>query len=249
MGFLLDFHYSDVWADPGNQIIPKPWRAATTPEQLAGYMEDYTHDVLSSAIAAGARPDMVQIGNEITPGILAHLPGSKTDCWGNNPAEAPRSIAGWANSPNLITYLKAGIRAVRAADPTIKIVLHTEKPTSAVSWLGYVVEAGVDVDIFGLSCYEAWQDGYVGCRKAFTALIADKRFDGIDFIVAEYNPQRTEMNLMVRDLAGGRGLGTFFWEPTSGGEWGPSMFTGNQANTADLREFDDLLPKLGLTPW
>jgi arabinogalactan endo-1,4-beta-galactosidase len=96
---------------------------------------------------------------------------------------------------------------------------------------------------------EAWQDGYVGCRNAFEDLIADSRFDGIDFIVSEYNPQRTEMNLMIRDLQDGRGRGTFFWEPTSGGEWGPAMFTGSTANASDFQEYDDMLPELELTAW
>jgi arabinogalactan endo-1,4-beta-galactosidase len=54
---------------------------------------------------------------------------------------------------------------------------------------------------------------------------------------------------MVRDLADGRGLGTFFWEPTSSGEWGNAMFTGSTANASDFQEFDNMLPELGLEPW
>jgi len=149
----------------------------------------------------------------------------------------------------LIRYLNAGIQGVHAADPTIRIALHTERPSSAASWLRYVVDNGVAVDVFGLSCYEAWQGGAQGCRQAFNALIADSRFDDIDFIVPEYNPGRTEMSLMMRDLADGPGLGTFFWEPTGGGEWGPAMFTGMTANGSDFQEFDDMLPELGLEPY
>jgi len=122
MGFLLDFHYSDVWADPGNQIIPASWRDATTTEELADLLSTYTKDVLEDAILAGARPDMVQVGNEITPGTVAHLPGSSTDCWGNNPGSV--SAIGGINSSaaawdRLAVLLHAGIDAVREVDPTI----------------------------------------------------------------------------------------------------------------------------------
>lgn len=249
MGFLLDFHYSDIWADPGNQIIPAAWRGATTAEELAEYVEEYTYDVISSAIAAGARPDMVQIGNEITHGLLTDVPGADTDCWGNDPDDAPAAIAGWVDQAHFVPYLKAGIAGVRRADPSIEIVLHTERPEEAVSWLGNVVDDGVAVDILGLSCYEQYQGGYTTCQAAFEALIDDSRFDGIDFIVAEYNPQRTEMNLMMRDLADGRGRGTFFWEPTASGDWGPAMFDGTSAIPSAFEEYDEMLSELGLEAW
>lgn len=249
MGFLLDFHYSDTWADPGNQIIPEAWRGANNPDQIARYVEEYTYDVISSAIAAGSRPDMVQIGNEITYGMLYSVPGPSTDCWGNDPENAPSGVAGWHGQPHFIRYVKAGIQGVRAADPTIEIMLHTERPEEARQWLAPLIADGVDVDVFGLSCYEKYQGGAEPCREAFDALIADSRFDGIDFVVAEYNPQRVEMNRMVKGLADGRGRGTFFWEPTLGGDWGPAMFRAGAANAEDFEEYDGLLEELGLSPW
>src|SRR5262249_6776862 len=60
MGFLLDFHYSDNWADPGKQCVPVAWQSATTIEQLATLVHDYTADAVTQLIGAGARPDMVQ---------------------------------------------------------------------------------------------------------------------------------------------------------------------------------------------
>lgn len=250
MGFLLDFHYSDVWADPGNQIIPEAWRDAANIGELADYVQEYTADVIATAVDAGARPDMVQIGNEITPGMLMHVPGANTDCWGNNPAPAPvgGSTSNW---DNLALLLKAGIAGVREVDPTIRIMLHvenTDDPEGVEWWVGNARERGVEFDVLGLSCYTEFQGPPSVWESTFTSLAA--RFSDLDFVIAEYNPERTEANMIMKELADGRGLGTFFWEPTRSGEWGSAMFTWNgptaTANPADFAEYDALLPSLGL---
>ncbi len=247
MGFLLDFHYSDVWADPGNQIIPDPWRGASSIEELAGYVSDYTQDVISSAIAAGARPDMVQVGNEITPGMLMHVPGPNTDCWGNYPEAAP--IGGdTANWGNLATLLEAGIEAVRSVDPEIEIVMHIENHSAAQWWVQSALDNGVDFDILGISCYTAFQGPPSDWEASFNQLAA--AYPDLDFIIAEYNPDRTAANLIMKNLPNGQGRGTFFWEPTSSGSWGDAMFSwqGNSAvaNASDFAEYDAMLPQLGL---
>jgi arabinogalactan endo-1,4-beta-galactosidase len=247
MGFLLDFHYSDTWADPGKQIIPEAWRGASSITEMAAMLKAYTQDVISTAIAAGARPDMVQVGNEITPGMCMHVPGSNTDCWGNNPDSAP--IGGsTSNWNNLAELLNAGIEGVREIDPTIEIVLHIENHSAANWWVQSALSAGVDFDILGLSCYEAFQGQPSTWEATFNNLASS--YPDLDFVIAEYNPGRTEANLIMRNLPDGRGRGTFFWEPTRSGEWGNSMFTWedstNVAIQSDFQEFDDLLPQLGL---
>jgi len=251
MGLLLDFHYSDVWADPGNQIIPASWRSASTTQELAGLLAAYTKDVLEDAIAAGARPDMVQIGNEITPGMVAHLPGSSTDCWGNSPGSV--SAIGGINSSEdawdrLAILLKAGIDAVREVDPTIKIMLHIENTDDLDGvewWVGSAVSRGVDFDVLGLSCYTEFQGPPSTWQDTFEAMAA--AYPELEFAIAEYNPERTQANMIMKNLAGGRGLGTFFWEPTRGGEWGESMFGANQTALPEaFAEYDDLLDDLGL---
>jgi arabinogalactan endo-1,4-beta-galactosidase len=72
----------------------------------------------------------------------------------------------------------------------------------------------------------------------------------LKFAIAEYNPDRTQANLMIKNLPNGAGVGTFFWEPTRSGEWGSALFTwqGNTAtaNSSDFAEFDALRPQLGL---
>ncbi len=250
MGFLLDFHYSDTWADPGNQIIPDSWRDASSIAELASLVKDYTIDVLQTAVAAGARPDMVQVGNEITPGMLVHVPNSQTDCWGNNASMAPVN-GGTSNFDNLATLLKAGIEGVREVDPSILIMLHIENTDDLQGvhwWMDGVTSRDVDFDVMGLSCYTAFQGGPAVWENTFNDLAT--RYPQLKFAIAEYNPDRTQANLVIKNLPEGRGLGTFFWEPTRSGEWGESMFSweGNTAvaNTQDFAEYDALISQLGL---
>jgi arabinogalactan endo-1,4-beta-galactosidase len=248
MGFLLDFHYSDVWADPGNQIIPEAWRDIPTIEGLAEAVKTYTKDFITAAIAAGARPDMVQVGNEITPGMLVHVPGSNTDCWGNNPTNhTPNGSS--SNWDDLAVLLQAGIAGVREVDSDIQVMLHIENTDDLQgvrNWVNSASSHGVEFDVLGLSCYEAFQGPPSTWASTFGA-IAEEHPE-LSFVVAEYNPQRTAAQQVMLDLPDGRGLGTFFWEPTQGGEWGEAMFTwqGNvlEANSADFAEFDDTIRSL-----
>jgi arabinogalactan endo-1,4-beta-galactosidase len=250
MSLLLDFHYSDTWADPGKQVIPESWRSANTIEARAALLKAYTVDVLEGMVAAGARPDMVQVGNEITPGMLIHVPSAETDCWGNNstPASLTGSISNW---DNLATLLKAGIDGVREVDPSIKVMLHIENTddlNGARAWVQNAVSRGVDFDVLGLSCYVEWQGQPSVWRNTFETLAEE--FPELSFVVAEYNPERTEANRVMRDLPDGRGLGTFFWEPTQSGAWGQSLFTSTggvlRANASDFAEFDAIRDELGL---
>lgn len=250
MGFLLDFHYSDTWADPGNQIIPDPWRGASNITELAGFVKSYTKDVIATAVAAGARPDMVQIGNEITPGMLVHVPGADTDCWGNNPERAPfgGSTSRW---DDLATLLKAGIEGVREVDAGIQIMLHVENTddlNGVRGWVDSALARDVDFDVLGLSCYVAFQGAPSVWKATFTDLAS--RYPDLKFAIAEYNPEREQANRIMKDLPNGRGLGTFFWEPTRSGEWGDALFTwqGNTgtAKQADFAVYDGLREYLGI---
>ena len=248
MGLLLDFHYSDVWADPGNQIIPQAWRDAATIEDLAARVKNYTKQYLEAAIASGARPDMVQIGNEITPGMLMHVPGSNTDCWGNNPAShSPNGST--SNWDNLALLLGAGIEGVREVDSDILVMLHVENTDDLDGvrwWVDSATARGVSFDVLGLSCYSAFQGPPATWRNTFETMASEH--PELSFVIAEYNPERTAAHQLMVDLPDGRGLGTFFWEPTQGGEWGDPLFTwqGNSlvANQDDFAEYDDTIREL-----
>lgn len=253
MQLLVDLHYSDTWADPGKQIIPEAWRDAASIDELADEVSRYTTNVLDELVAAGAKPDMVQVGNETTPGMLIHVPGNDTDCWGNN-SSVRTGLNGQAsngNWDNLAKLFKAGADAVHAVDPNIKVVLHIENTDDLAGvrwWVDSAVSRGIDFDVLGLSAYTEFQ-GQPSVWENTLTTIADE-FPGLEFIIAEYNPERTRANQIVHDLPGARGLGTFFWEPTQSGAWGDSMFTqsGNTytARTPDFAEYDALRLELGL---
>jgi arabinogalactan endo-1,4-beta-galactosidase len=245
MGYLLDFHYSDTWADPGKQVIPEAWRDIDTLDVLAEQVRAYTVDVLTAMVAAGARPDMVQVGNEITPGMLIHVPTANTDCYGSN-STVKQGVNGSQNDwDNLAALLRAGIEGVRQVDPTIKIMLHienTESVQGVSSWVRNAQQRGVEFDVLGLSAYEAFQGPSTAWRGTLTQLA--QSFPDLSFAIAEYNPQRRLLNDIMRELPDGRGVGTFFWEPTQSGSWGQAMFTfqGNRvlAIPADFAEYDQM---------
>ncbi|MET0412650.1 MAG: glycosyl hydrolase 53 family protein, partial [Polyangiaceae bacterium] len=251
LGYLLDLHYSDTWADPGKQVIPEAWREIATLDALAEQVRAYTVDVVAAMVAAGARPDMVQVGNEITPGMLIHVPTATTDCYGNNSVVRQGVNGSAANWDNLATLLRAGIAGVREVDDTIQIMLHVENTESAAgvgSWVRDALERDVDFDVLGLSAYEAFQGPASEWRATLTQLAGE--FPELRFAIAEYNPQRRLLNDIMRELPDGRGLGTFFWEPTQSGSWGQALFDfqGNTllARPADFAEYDQLRSDYGL---
>jgi arabinogalactan endo-1,4-beta-galactosidase len=209
MGFLLDFHYSDTWADPAKQIKPAAWVNDDLPAAVA-HLHDYTRASIQALVAAGARPDMVQIGNEITPGILL-TPGT---------ALGASTTAGW---PQLAQLLNAGIAAVHEVDPTITVMLHLDRGAdlpSSTTFIDNAIANGVAFDVFGESCYVAYQGPPSVCQNTLSGLVS--RYPALKFVLAEYNADPADQtdneirqaNDIVFGLPNHQGLGSFFWEPT-----------------------------------
>jgi arabinogalactan endo-1,4-beta-galactosidase len=236
MGLLIDFHYADNWADPAKQCVPPAWQGYTTIAQLATAVHDYTRDSINMLIAGGARPDMVQIGNESTPGILVHrcdsggipLQGvaginpvngalyyySERDP--NPPAGAP-PVGGWTN---LGMLLKAGAQAVKEIDPGIVNVLHLDRGNDLASSRNFIQNAitqGVPFEVYGNSCYTSFQGPPSGWQSVFSSLAT--QFPSLKFIIAEYGPDQRPANDIMWNMANQRGLGTFNWAPTQAGFW------------------------------
>ena len=217
MGLLVDFHYSDNWADPGKQCVPVPWYGATTIAALSTLLHDYTKDAIQKLVAGGARPDMVQIGNEITPGMLIHRcdSGGQPISGMNNPVTG--SISNWTN---LGMLLKAGVAGVREVDPTIIISMHIDRGNDLNSSRSFITNAtnqGVSFDVFGESCYTAYQGQPSAWMNTFTMLAS--MFPNMKFMIAEYGPEQKAANDMIFNLPNNRGVGTFNWEPTTQGAW------------------------------
>ena len=143
---LLDIHYSDTWTDPGQHSTPSSW---TVTSALADSVYSYTRRVLQAMNAAGAEPDFIQVGNEVTYGMLwptGHCYPSGAN-YGTNGTFA-----------NFAAYLMQGIRACREVCPAAKIVVHTEmsRSSNVTSFYNTLKNYTIDFDIIGLSYYPYW---------------------------------------------------------------------------------------------
>jgi len=141
---MLDFHYSDTWADPGKQYTPKRWQGLDA-TALADSLYHYTRYCLTALCNAGAAPDMIQVGNEITFGM--DWPVGKVD---------PLLDDNW---DVLTSLLKAGVRGCREVCPDAKLIIHTEKAgqwNTTRSYYRHLAQAKLDYDVIGLSYYPMW---------------------------------------------------------------------------------------------
>ena len=145
--FMLDFHYSDTWADPGKQWTPAAWLTLSD-EQLYDKIYEYTADCLKQLRMAGAYPDLIQTGNEISYGMLWGKEGTNANrCYTNS------TVATWNR---FITLLKQAGKACREVCPQSKIIVHSErapKPDVLTDFFDRMKNAGLDYDIIGLSYY------------------------------------------------------------------------------------------------
>lgn len=168
MTWLLDFHYSDFWADPGKQYPPKGWENYTAKELIKA-VGDYTRETMQTLKAVGLLPDMVQVGNELTNGCC--WPLGNRDYGRDNPELATLCKGEYYFNPVLKSILVAGIRAVREVSCDSVIMLHLDNGGNNAlyrSWFdGYYnctgCEPGLeheDFDVIGLSYYPFWHGNF-----------------------------------------------------------------------------------------
>jgi len=240
--FLLDFHYSDWWADPGKQYMPKAWVDLGT-EELLQAVYDYTAEVIQTLADADAMPDMVQIGNEVNNGMM----------WpAGRPHAAPGEQAGGYDG--FAALLSQGIQAVRDIDPNsddpkarIKIAIHLAEGGNNELYrtvFDELTARGVDFDVIGLSYYSFWHGpmdrlianmndvaeryqkdiAVMETAYPYTPLDGDGHANlvgGTDEDIdgpylATVQGQATAMRDMIQAVAevpDDRGLGIFYWEP------------------------------------
>ncbi len=201
MGLLLDFHYSDTWADPGKQFKPSAW-ADLHGKDLEQAVRDHTREVISALKKRGTLPDAVQIGNEISNGML--WPDGKM--W---------ESGDW---DTFCVLVKAGIAGVKDVDKSVKIMVHLAwggQNAKSRAFLDRVLAQGIDFDIIGQSYYPRWHGTLEELNSNLTDLAGRYKHD---IMVVEYTvPNVRTINDVVRGLPNGKGLGTFIWEPT---KWG-----------------------------
>lgn len=244
MDVLLDFHLSDWWADPGTQTKPKAWRDLTYP-QLLTTVQDYTEDVMTQMRAAGVVPEMVQMGNEISAGILwdeGRIGGAVTD---------------FQPLGELLSAGFAGVDDALLPGEDVEKILHIDHGGDNNLyrwWFDGVIAAGVDFDIIGLSYYPFWH-GTMGelknnlndlaSRYGKELLIVETAYgwtldDGDGLINSFYTAEEAaggypatvqgqtdflrDLRDIVQAVPGGLGRGIVWWEPAwlpvEGAHWG-----------------------------
>ncbi len=165
MAFMLDFHYSDTWADPAKQWTPKDWLSLTD-GQLYDIIYEYTKDCLNKCVKGGATPDFIQTGNEISYGMLygkgiitedVYEGDNRYTKYKESDSSYKKVYAGQTSNWNrFINLLKQAGKACRELCPEAKIILHTERtpnPSYLVTYYKQMEADGVDYDIIGLSYY------------------------------------------------------------------------------------------------
>jgi arabinogalactan endo-1,4-beta-galactosidase len=193
MDLLLNFHYSDYWADPQQQNKPLAWQDLSF-DSLKATMRQYTTHVIRALAAQGTPPAMVQVGNEINHGLL----------WPDGHI---------SHLDNLAELLKAGVAGVREADPDVPVMMHLAlggQNEEAVFWLDNMIARGLQFDVIGLSYYPRWH-GTLPDLYANTHDLVERY--GLPVDVVEYGWFAPEIHQIVFGLPDHMGQGTFIWEP------------------------------------
>lgn len=221
MKFLLDFHYSDTWADPGKQFKPESWRDLDF-KDLAKKVFDYTTDVLQTLKAQHTLPDMVQCGNEINHGIL----------WPTGNVQHLDSLA---------ILLNAGIAAVKKVNPGIITLVHVAlggQNSESEFFLDNMINRGVSFDVIGESYYPKWHGTLEDLKNNLTVL-HEKYHKPV--IVAEYSQLKKEVNRIAFSIPGNKMEGTFIWEPLS--TWEAIFDKEGRANDF-MKDYDEISEEL-----
>ncbi|MEZ0064438.1 arabinogalactan endo-1,4-beta-galactosidase [Streptacidiphilus sp. MAP12-20] len=260
---MVDFHYSDTWADPGKQFKPAAW-AQDDLEGLKRAVYDHTADVLGALAAQGTPAALVQIGNELNGGML----------WPDGD---------WNHWEQLAALLKSGIAAAHAVSPRTRIVLHLANGGDNGLyrwWFDNAMTYQIPFDVIGASFYPYWHGPVSGlaanladvsARYDKDVLVAETGYpfrldsadslanmiDSADQLVPGYPATPAGQQAWVQTLAdtvaavpNGRGLGYFYWEGTwtavPGNGWDPAdPASGNAWENQALFDFDQqALPAL-----
>lgn len=225
MRIMIDFHYSDSWADPGKQNKPAAW-ATHTFSQLLDDVYNHTYSVLDDLKTAGVTPEWVQIGNEIPSGML--WPEGNTSNWGQ-----------------LAQLLNKGYDATKAINTAIKVIVHIDQGNNNSRFRYFFDNAtanNVKYDVIGLSYYPYW------LNSDYTVTINDLQNNLIDMVnrygkevmvvevggdftlVQNTYDMLTAVIAAVKNVPNNKGLGVVYWEPQGEKSWSGYQLNAWQSN-------------------
>lgn len=240
MRIMIDFHYSDSWADPSKQVKPKQWEGHNF-LQLLTDVYDYTYDVMLALKNNGVLPEWVQAGNEI-PGGMIYPEGS---------------TAHWDSLARLINKAYA---AVKAVSPSTKLILHIDQGNNNPrfrSWFDSATAHHVNYDVIGMSYYPYW----LPAKPDYTSTINDlannlndmaSRYKkevmvveagGEDTLVQNTYDMLVAVQQRVSSVPDGKGLGVIYWEPEGARSWSNYALSAWGSNGKPTHAIDAFLPK------
>ena len=214
MRIMIDFHYSDTWADPAKQAKPAAW-ANLSFDALQNQVYEHTFNVLTALKKAGVTPEWVQVGNEIPGGML--WPDGSTNNWAQ-----------------LAQLLNKGYEATKAVNAKIKVIVHVDEGNNNEKFRWFfdkATEHQVKYDVIGLSYYPFW------IKKDYSETIADlqnnlndmaSRYQkevmvvevgGVDEQVQNTKELLAATIKAVRAVPDHKGLGVLYWEPQGAKSW------------------------------
>lgn len=234
---MVDFHYSDSWADPGKQNKPASWKALSFNE-LKAALSNHTKDILQALKDEGITPEWVQIGNETADGML----------WEDG--RASKNMAQYAQ------LTQAGYNAAKSIFPTIKVMIHIDNgyDPNRFNWLLQgLKENGCSWDVIGMSLYPHYAPAYkTGGAKA----VVDQLISNANSLISAYGSEimvcevgmpwdsaeeckefLTYILTKVKAIPNNKGLGVFYWEPECDAAWNQytlGAFNGNGTPTVAM---------------
>jgi len=216
MSILIDFHYSDTWADPGDQVKPAAWTSLST-SALITEVNTYTTSALNTLKSNGITPTWVQVGNETSNGMLF------------NDGEASLSTTNFTNFANMVLN---GYNAVKAVFPSAKVVVHIANgyDDTTAEWIfDGLKKYGAKWDVCGFSLYPSttnWSTYNTECLATMNDMVS--RY-GKQVMICEAGMSvsaastcesfLSDLITKTKAVSGSNGLGVFYWEPESYNSW------------------------------
>ncbi len=215
LGFriMIDFHYSDTWADPANQAKPAAWTSKSFTD-LKTAVYDHTYDVLNTLKSNGVTPEWVQVGNETNNGML----------WADGKASVSMS--------NFAALINSGYNAVKAVSSTSKVIVHLSNgyDNALFRWMFDGLKTnGAKYDVIGMSLYPTTSNWSTLNAQTLTNMNDMVARYGKEVMISEVGMDvsapatakafLTDIISKTKSVTGGKGLGVFYWEPECYGTW------------------------------
>ena len=236
MAVMVDFHYSDYWADPQHQPVPKAWKGHSY-EQMKEDLRAHTIEVLTLLKDNGIEPEWVQIGNETTHGLLWELNPDR-GVMGSTGREYIDTVGHIDFAPaQYAGFIQAGHEAAKSVFPRVRTIVHLDDGWNRAVYdknLGVLEQYGVQYDMVGMSLYPYWaiekgrddadgvisdciaNIGYVYDRFGKETIIVETGFlvdEGNPAVMEQGRSQLARIIREARDSTAGHCHGVFYWEP------------------------------------